>query len=174
MSDDNKFFRWVWRVNAVVLLLALIGGCACLAFQANAVFKWFPPSNTYTPAQLEPSGMFQPVPPKDGTAGKFELVVTEPGVVGKSQMLALVRQLARGMEGVSSGFSSQPGTQTVNILAVEPELAKAHWLFEGQNRWIVFHKAFAETGPDTALALEVIEEDTNKDGKVAPNDRHAF
>lgn len=171
MSDENKFFRFVWRFNA--LLLAL-GGLGVLASGAILLLLSIPTSNRYTPTQLEPSGLYQPVPPKDAKLSEFELVTTQPGVIGKAKLFALEKRLVRGADTINSSFSSDAGTQTVNILAVDIETSRAHWLFKGRNRWIVNRTPLAENGENTALALEVIEEDTNKDGKVAPNDRHVF
>lgn len=174
MTDDNRFFRWVWRFNA---LLVAAASCAYIANFAYTNSYWFQHPESSVP-ELEPSGLYKPVASSQSLPGKYDIGNSDPEVVGNTQLFVLVHHSGPEIEATNGAFSGEAGLQTVNILAVDAETKQSRWLFKGRNRWIVFKRPFSETAtagaPADAMAFEVIEEDTNKDGKVMPNDRHVF
>lgn len=169
MSDDNKFFRWVWRLNGLLLVLLLGGGLI-----GGAYFFWESYLiNHYVEAHyanvVKPN-LNAPVYALE-TADK-----TLPFLTGAPERLyALAERVAY-----------DPDKRTVhNILALNDEAKTSHWLFAPGKQVILDSEMlyqFPSGKRDEAvagyrlpgMALVVAEADTNKDGAVDEHDHQAL
>jgi hypothetical protein len=166
MSDENKFFRFVWRVNALVLLLALVGGGGWAAWQSYKLAHEARTDILFMPEQKGPSA--------------FSLQAADPSGVFSSGMPERLYYL------VENDTGAQDHATTRNILALNDKAKTSHWLFAQGKRAILdesmvykFAKrtADAEEGGGygfAALAIVVVENDTNRDGRFDAKDRQSL
>ena len=133
MSDENKFFRFVWRFNALIVAVAGLGVLALVAFAGyNIATRAFPIER--------PQGHFAPVPSAAEAKNTYRLrssgsiAFTKPG----AQEVDLVFSLgdwegnpsAYGLQDIS-GSSRSRETYNANLLLVNAETGEGHWLFSG-------------------------------------------
>jgi hypothetical protein len=188
MTDENKFFRYVWRFNAVVL--AFVAIAAAIAILGNILNPWRP-----TPP--EPAGHFAPVP--KGAENGFTYRLASHGesrLVGQEELIALDRWngspetygLKEMRLGASTSYIAQ--SRSVNLLAVNHTTVESHWIFKGYDRAIVGDDPVYDTVPlspgliplrpdqapssTIALVMTVVDSDTNKDGELSEKDRQSL
>jgi hypothetical protein len=191
MTDENRFFRYLWRFNALVLAgLGIAGACAAIG---SFLFPW-------RPAELAPKGGFAPIPA--AAEKEFTYRLEDGGVsqwVGQEGIAALERwkgaPASYGLEMkvmiAASSSRRWAGNRNVNMLAVNSGDASSHWLFKGYDRAILSDdliypgRTTAEQSADryaplefrsaaTALVMTVVDADTNGDGDLSEKDRQSF
>ena len=115
--DQNRFFKWIWRFNAVALALAM------LALAATFVQSYFFWSNFGAPAARQVVGALTT---PAGTS-KYHLRL-DFGREGRTvAVLALEDSQTRSVGGGS--YSGPPQSDIFNYLFVDPMTGAAHWLF---------------------------------------------
>jgi hypothetical protein len=123
MRKSQIFFRYVWRVNAVLILLAAaavtlgVGGLLVQEFGFKAA------RNREAEAGIAVSG----------TNAKSDLVLSRASVVEGTQVMRAELQRFPGEAKFSSGYSSE----TRNILFIEPGQKAAHWLLTDNDHIVV-------------------------------------
>jgi len=182
MSDDNRFFRWLGRVNAMLFFLAAAGVIVFVG--ANALI-WGPMSHDApTGAETKSGGdtysfggTIGMSSVATGTASITRLDGTDEGVMvlqrGGSNPYGLVSR---------SRSRSRFETSDVNFLLVDLKTMKNRWLFEGVKRDIgeVLEVRSSvpvpQNSPDpvTALLMPVAAADTDGDGKITRADGNAL
>jgi len=198
MAEDNKFFRWVWRFNGLVIALGVIA----LVIGAGVVWLW---SVFYPPKFDEPAGGFAPVPKdaeKNATYRIQELGYGAGNVTFVSEgmrerFLALRKWegapashgLANALELRTSSYYGRQGIDAVNLLIVNADSGESHWMFDGYNRAIASQEPIYAnpTGaivpgnrdtfgmdkpavPPVGAVLWVRDHDDNGDGKLDEKD----
>jgi hypothetical protein len=175
--DQNRFFRWVWRLNA--LLLAL-GGILIVGFAAkNLLFtpQWQPP----------PEGHFAPVPKDAEKDSTYRLEATNIGFAGENILSlhkwnGVPRSYGLAMEmRVSSSYMG--AIDGVNLLALSGSTGAGHWLFHGYKRVVVSEAGMVRDSvppvpgvvPNPiALVIQTIDADTNNDGEFTEKDKQSL
>ena len=177
MGDENRFFRFLWRCNAILLAAVGIAGVVAIVTLMVEFLGRSP--------WERPTGGFAPVPGKAEQNFTYRLDDGGSAEVGREQILALRRwDGAPGEHGLAamemaslSSNSYLPLHDTVNLLAVD-DAGKTHWLFRGYERRIIGQQAIKasaeENAPVTAIVFTVIDADTNKDGKFAEGDKKSL
>jgi hypothetical protein len=176
MGDENRFFRLLWRFNAILLAVVGVAGVVAIAAMAVDVLG-------RTPWE-RPTGGFAPVPGKAEQNATYRLDGSGFAALGREQILALRRwdgaPSAHGlqMDAVEMSRSSYfPMQDTVNAVAID-DSGKSHWLFRGYERRIVGQQAIRasleENAAVTAIVFTVLDADTNKDGKFSEGDRKSL
>jgi len=178
MTNKSRLFRYLWRFNAVVLAGIGIAVACVVAFSVLDGWRSDQPA---------PAGHFAPVP--QGAEKTFTYRLESNGVrqqVGQEELIALGRWAGSPESyGLSRGVSERvsPQSNRVNLLAVDQATAESHWLFKGYDRAIVADEVVYDTisqRPDhsssspVALAMLVIDSDTNKDGELTEKDRQSI
>jgi hypothetical protein len=186
--DQNGFFRWVWRLNA---LLLAVGGLFLLVMAIMAFFTrpWYGPT---------PEGHFAPVPKGAEKHSTYRIARLEISV-GHEDIFQLGRWDGSpneyGLQDiiVAPRSAVYTGPNTVNLLAVDDVSGASHWLFRGYDREIVRQETVTkrdeEPGPPTvaapgtpapygnhsiALVIHTIDADTDKDGELTGKDRQSL
>ena len=182
--DENRFFRFLWRFNAILLALAgvlLIGVLSTLLVQA-----WIT-RHAYQPV---PEGRFAPVPKAAEQNYTFRLSdQSNFGSLAEEQLYALQRYKGApssyGLADETVGSSSSDRfTDSVNLLAVNIITGASHWLFEGYRRAVVDQQSIYSGGPapvapaplakPIALVIRTVDKDTNNDGRFDFHDRQSL
>ena len=192
MTDDNKFFRWVWRFNALVVAVAGLGVLALVGFSFAATLM--------RPPYDKPAGGFTPVPPAAEQNATYRIEESSYGIGGitlvsggvRERMLALRRWegapssfgLANAIvERTSQSYVGREAVNAVNLLILNVETGDSHWMFAGYHRAIVTGEPVypvdpyiteasqAPSIPPGFMVLLVRDSDDNHDGKLDDKDR---
>jgi hypothetical protein len=198
MSDENRFFRFLWRLNAILVSLVCV---SVVIIVAVAVFNKFVGPRWQEPL---PVSYFAPVP--KGAEQKYTYRIeggyyaTELMVLANAnsneQLFPLRRWQGKPAEhgfaenpyglqdiGGSSSIvtSREPGVLTVNLLSVETNTGASHWLLPGYERSIAstdaiygtapLNGAIDRTTPAVASIIMVYDADSNKDGQYTAADQ---
>ena len=123
MGKSQKLFRYLWRINAVLILLAAgavtfgIGGLLVQEFGFKAA------RNREAEAGIAVAG----------PNSKLDLVLSRASVVEGTQVMRAQLQRFPGEAKFSSGYNSE----TRNILFIEPGQKAAHWLLPDNDHIVV-------------------------------------
>lgn len=195
MSDQNRFFRFLWRVNALLVLFAGITLGVVIARHYIEVFqleKYVPPVPAlgsaepvpeakpfYYLAALEPNQAFYAtyVP---GQNRRPWLSATDSD---SERLLALMRNDgALPLPNGTIDINYVPkAVEQVNFLAVDGATGESHWLLSGFKHAITKYEVLTDTPKDpanaavmTAVVMQVVEADTNKDGVLDYADKQTL
>jgi hypothetical protein len=176
--DSNRFFRVVWRLNAVLLAL---GGILIIGFAASNLL--------FTPHwQPAPEGVFAPVPKDAEKDSTYRLEPTSVGFTGES-ILSLhkwkgaPRSYGLAATELRDSSSYASAVDGVNLLALNDATGTGHWLFHGYRRAVLSEMGMTREGaapvpgvvPNAvALVIRTIDADTNNDGELAEKDRQSL
>jgi hypothetical protein len=179
MGDDNRFFRWLGRINAMLFFLAAAG--VIVVAGGNALIWGLYTREAPPPgAEAKNGGDTYAF---GGTIGGPSVVTGAPSITHLNGTDEGVMVLQRGGPR-GSGLDSVPRADAndVNFLLIDLKTMKTHWLFDGVKRDIgeVFEVRSSvpmqQNSPDsvTALLMTVAAADTNGDGKITQADDHAL
>jgi hypothetical protein len=178
MSDDNVFFRWLGRINAILFFLAIVGVIVLMSGETLMSGHSFPDVPVTAEAKNgDDTYTF------GGTFGGPFVAFGEPSIThldGADEGVMVLRRGGPRYAGFDS--VSRFGGGNVNFLLIDLKTMKTRWLFEGVRHDIgrVFEVRSsvpvlpASPAPVTALLMPVAEADTNGDGKITQADDHAL
>lgn len=166
-----RFFKWVWNINGLILLSGLIFGVISIAFilvsnlfeytdteqptlnlaqDENAEEKW---SLGY-PHEIEGSNFYYIPLESEKTS------VNSKGRVAKFS---------------SGGYRA---TRSKNVIFIDSNTNKSKWLFNTVNQLIIdikpIKKSTYKSSNVQTISYEVINNDTNNDGRFDSNDKPTF
>ena len=160
----NQFFRTVWRLNGVLILLALLlaAGAAVVGLVASLVFRVGDSSTDAPAAAVEGKARLE--------FGTMEEVSGTPYVI-----LPLVRREA------GKGFSSGDTSETRNLLFYDTSTGATRWLRPGHGGIVLEHQFLSgrrprgdedgrEPAPVRWIRYELADLDTDGDGEVTGRD----
>jgi len=179
MADDNKFFRWLGRINSLLFFAGILGLIAVVGIPA---LLWMT-----TPRE-------SPITEK-ATSDKDHYVFSGSGLSevtystiftrlnGTDEGIAVLQH--DGGEGNPYSLSRSRRTYdngVVNLLSIDLKTMKNRWVFHGVKRDIgnIYQIRVSVPVPEnaadpvTALLMAVADKDTNGDGSITPSDRHAL
>jgi len=172
MSDQNGFFRFVWRANGLLLLGLLLVLSGFLAFTQWKEWKSRQETDRYlATAKAQRAETSFTLQPADGA-----------GLFGEPTALYL-------LEEDTAPYMPEPHPAYIlvhNVLSVDQKAGTSHWLFAQGPQVILQERAFSEfpSGKDgeysasrplhQGIALVVAEGDSNKDGVVDDGDRQSL
>jgi hypothetical protein len=163
MTDSNRFFRFLWRANALVIF--------CVALLAGLLGLY---------------GLFYIV--KDNIRNREvtdvlivnpEQQVEEETILGYPRAIpgtTFVRiPLYREQKTDLSYYSKSSNANTVNEVFIDSATGNSVWLFKGTQRLIlgsvdILSKLKAEAPLATAIVYTVAEKDTDANGRLTPSD----
>jgi len=186
-SEENRFFRFLWRFDAILLALAgllLIGVLSTLLVEAWTM------RHAYQPL---PEGHFAPVPRSAEQSFTYRLSEQpELALLAQEQIYALQRYKGApstyGLADLTvSSASVDRFNDAVNLLAVNTVTGASRWLFEGYKRAVVDQQSIYGGGPPSvvpapgepietpiAIVIRTVNNDTNNDGRFDLRDRQAL
>ncbi len=154
MADENRFFRFLWRANAVLLFVA--GLCGVLFLSAAFVRTQL--SSMYSEQPTTPDNVLIGKPTPE-TEASFELSPSGAAFKGTSTLLYELdryagphhREFETGTPDVNPygladvRVGSGQYQYTVNLLEMDSTNAKTHWLFRGTNQ-IIWRQEYLTKG----------------------------
>jgi hypothetical protein len=133
MGDQNRFFIWVWRFNAILLAVLFL---ALIWFVAVSPLINFRPPGMQTENFAPPPG----APKEKNVSYRLENYGILEGT--NSVEFGLQRITTVETEGgvhLSSGYGRGENVDLVNILVADAVNDSAHWLFKGTDHLIYSH-----------------------------------
>lgn len=161
--EENRFFRIVWRCNAIVLLLAGVMTVGVLSYAGYEMVK----SVTRTRSTHNVVNMEQ------SSKGDEQYTLSELKHIsgGNHVMLTL-----ESNQDIDSGYYSKSARSERNYLFIDAHSGETRWLFP-DNRQIITETRFFETektdkgeGAVKAILYHVIKSDSTGDGRLTRND----
>lgn len=163
MSENNSFFRFIWRVNSLIILAIGLLGVSLLAygFIQNQSYK-------------EVSNIVNIQDNKDSKEN-YKLEANAQFLNDKYQVTPLV--LTQDYE---QSYYSKHTYSVKNYLFTDLENSKSYWLFKKNDKLILDlfrleKNNLISTSKDTkALMYLVVKEDTNNDARLSIQDRFSL
>lgn len=186
MTDDNKFFRWLWRINAI--LIAGVGLAAITMLMFSGLFSGYHPDNF----EVKPNEGQKPF---EYTIEAGSLNGNNSGIVtsatgsaealegtGEAYLFRVRKPAGSDRRVVVSSMSYFSGVWPVNILMLRGDTGQGQWLFSGDSRIVdgmfeVHALAPAQTpapNPVKGLLITVTDADTDGDGALTDRDRQSL
>jgi hypothetical protein len=172
--DSNLFFRFLGRVNTVLITLA--GIVVLIAFISSEM--WFLPfeGGRRGGQLIEPEDRFRLAAV---TERPIDSTFTVPD--GWSEAVMMLQRGGLPYRDIGLSSSGRVREDGANILLIDMISAKTRWLFAGTARDISYTSfvhgpktAALVDGPVTALLLAVADADTNHDGEIDNRDDDAL
>ncbi|MDE2134384.1 MAG: hypothetical protein KGM97_09340 [Alphaproteobacteria bacterium] len=153
MKDVEKFFRYLWRFNAVAM--AVIGLGVIVAFAGFLL------SALWSAPRSDRAGTFVAVPKSARHGYTYGLGNDAFRLAGTSEEVFVLERW--------KGDDSPSGARNVNLLVVNGDTAASHWLFRGNAQLILsrdeVHASdianYNALSPVTALVLTVADAGTD-------------
>lgn len=173
MTDSNPFFRFVWRVNALVILAtALVAALALasfVAFNIGSVLRELGIPDEFEPAprSADPRSPAPALPPQI-RIGSFQ-------AAGPVYYAPLYRGLDRGGMTFGSSSGSNYDASALNLVFFNPATNEVRRLLPDEKGLITQQIALRDgaelSGRIRALLLTYVAADTDGDGRVSESDR---
>lgn len=173
------FFKWLWRVNAVLVFLVLASAIAYLALLLQQRTPQ-PLASFFDPAPPSPVAVEKPKPTYIYDLEK-DLLIGADTNQENFEIYRLVRW------GKIEGHPAAPEAATaVNLLVADRKTGANKWLFAGfdraivnqepilTGRWYWHEPEIDDDIPVEIVVLKVIEADTNSDGVLTLADRQTL
>lgn len=162
----QRFFRYVWRTNGVLIFLAALGAICLVLFVMYQMFSdrgHFP----HDQGPVEVAGT--------KVAGGHESLGDLKRVRGTDFYMAPLYAHELPTLGLSSGYS----LDTLNYLFFDLRASGAHWLVPGRQQVFSWHQALAwpcdeESAPVVGHLFQVVNVDTNGDARLTGDDHSSL
>ncbi|TAL40195.1 MAG: hypothetical protein EPN97_00520 [Alphaproteobacteria bacterium] len=167
ISDNNKFFRFVWRFNAIVIAG---GAVLCILLGSFAAIK-------ILKSETRTRHVTNLVNLGNQTEIKDELVVGSPRMMAGTDYAEA--PLYRVQSYDMSYYSKSSGRNDVNFLFFDGRTGESKWLMPTTAQLFIAHEALVEK-PDNITAgknkvigivYTVVEKDTNGDSRLTEKDK---
>ncbi|MGI9413694.1 MAG: hypothetical protein ACR2PM_08490 [Hyphomicrobiales bacterium] len=169
MSKVSRFFRYIWRINAVLLLFTGLLATAAGGVLIYSTYEYFyPAAEPYyslrgtTYARIDE----QPEPAKSVRLGAFQQLRGIPEVIAPF-----------GLIHTRPVLSSQVNTAEVVDYLVVNSVQGTSWWLRGKETGVVLRRwdiAEDDAAPVSLIAVSVIPADSNGDGKYSSGDERHF
>ncbi len=163
----RKFFAWVWRVNGLLILLAsAIAVILLTVFVASQLRDWFETRQASDVVNL----VGDEVQWTRSHLGQFEQIAGT----------GVLRAALNVEQEYELGTISKETTSVQNYLYFEPRTRQSYWLLPGYRGLVLRDHSYPEqvyddaTKPVVATLFELIDADSNGDGKLSYSDRLAL
>ncbi len=172
--ETNVFFRWIWRINSILIFLGALGLVGLISYELlRGLFRSPPETPVVTNVAEDPTGIENWVLGRmeemSGTNFAMIRLVSENNEV----LLPKSSYLASG----SGYFRSNKGPAK-NVLFVDTKNNTSHWLFPDNSQIVSDSEPFPirsyskHTKTITKVVFyEVVEKDTNGDGVKNESDK---
>ncbi|NEP53218.1 MAG: hypothetical protein F6K65_32225 [Moorea sp. SIO3C2] len=165
--EDNKFFRFVWRFNAIVIMASGLLAIAVLAFAAIEIVR----STTRDRQGIN----IVNVDDDSSSSQDWEL-----GNLREVDGTTYLMVPLYSDQSYTQSYYSKSTRSTRNYLFLDSETGKSKWLFANNDYLIASDRLISETNnktnnsgeskPVIAVLYHLIKKDTNGDGRLTNDD----
>jgi hypothetical protein len=176
--EENRFFKWIWRVNNIAVFIGLMG--FFYLFYVNEIRRnhHVEPREVITSVAKDPKGL-----------EKWVLQATHERYASDYTLLSLVSEnnKVKVMNHISSYSKSAYYSDTAkNILFINTKDNSSSWLFKGNNQLILNYSSLMESDRISSFGSQkreskpqiiyykIIDKDTNDDKIITEEDKPNF
>ena len=170
---SDKFFKWIWNVNGLILFVGIVIAVLFISYQLISVlfkndFVEQPTLNLAQDNKKEEKWSLG-YPRKVGKTD-FHYIPLESEKLTAEKRSSSIRNFSSG---------SYNPTRSKNVLLINGITNKSYWLFKTIDQLIIEIKPFVanefnENIMTRAISYEVINNDTNQDGKLDNSDKRTY
>lgn len=182
--DENKFFKWIWRFNALAIFVALlIMGALILEhlYQQFSIEEITPTPVINLAEDPEEKEMWQLGEAIEINGSGYVLMplVSQNNEAEVREERSGFNNFSGGTYGISGGYY-YPQNPTKNILFLNTQTNESYWMFENANMLIydieLYPRFYTGQRKDytTSILYKVRNKDSNKDGVVNKEDRRGL
>lgn len=164
MTDKSRLFQWVWRLNALLILIIGVGSLLVLAYSYVALWGAIT-------GEKQCPGM---VNLDDSATYKQQWQYST--VIGLDGVDHVMVTLKSGQRFAQENYSKY--TESVrNLLFINTQTNENHWLLPDNDRLILEHIALSELPFNTperyvrVIVFTVVEQDSNDDKRLTSEDK---
>jgi hypothetical protein len=173
---SERFFKWIWNLNGVILFLGIVLGTLIIGYELTTpLFKKVSVAPTTLnladdESDEEKWSLGRPI--KIGETDHYYIPL-------ESEKLTVVSKKVE-VEAFSGGSSSYyTYTRSKNALFLNGKTNNSAWLFKSVNQLItdinvLSNSEYSQSSTPQSLSYEVINSDTNQDGKLDNSDKRTF
>lgn len=174
--DNNKFFKWIWRLNGLIVFFGVGLVLVIVVYEmARPLFRETPEEQIITSVADDPEGEEKWVlgHPKGLSSSDYIAIP----LVSENDKIASKK--SRGHI-ISSGGPYWPSGTAKNILFINTKSNEASWLFPSNNQLIDSFSEFPSVSKSekkknediqTLIFYVLINKDTNGDGMLSADDK---
>ncbi|NEQ87560.1 MAG: hypothetical protein F6K26_48425 [Moorea sp. SIO2I5] len=165
--EDNKFFRFVWRFNAIVIMASGLLAIAVLAFAAIEIVR-------STTRERQGINILN-VDDDSSSSQEWEL-----GNLREVDGTTYLMVPLYSDQSYTQSYYSKSTRSTRNYLFLDSETGNSKWLFANNDYLIASDRFISgtndkennrlESKPVIAVLYQLIKQDTNGDGRLTNND----
>lgn len=174
--NSDKFFKWVWNLNGIILLVGVLIATALISVQlVTTVFNdndVEPPALNLADDKNEEEKQRLGYPRRVGETDFYYIEL-------ESEKLTVEASIQAEAE-VRAMFSSKyKPTRSKNVMFINGKTNYANWLFDTTDQLItdispLYLSEFDSQSKAAGIAYHVIKNDTNNDGLLSNEDKSTF
>ncbi|WKD24463.1 hypothetical protein NDQ71_05115 [Pseudoalteromonas sp. KG3] len=174
--NSDKFFKWVWNLNGIILLVGVLIATALISVQlVTTVFNdndVEPPALNLADDKNEEEKWRLGYPRRVGETDFYYIEL-------ESEKLTVEASIQAEAE-VRAMFSSKyKPTRSKNVMFINGKTNYANWLFDTTDQLItdispLYLSEFDSQSKAAGIAYHVIKNDTNNDGLLSNEDKSTF
>jgi hypothetical protein len=163
MTDGNRFFKFVWRVNALAIFcVALLAGLLCL-YALYSIFQ----------DKTRDRGVTDLLVVNPEQKVQEEVILGYPSAIAGTSMVRV--PLYREQKTELRYYSKSSSANIVNELFVNGLTGESVWLFKGAQRLIlnsvnILQKLKSETPVVSSIVYTLVDKDTDANGRLTASD----
>jgi len=172
--NSDKFFKWVWNLNGIILLVGVLIATALISVQlVTTVFNdndVEPPALNLADDKNEEEKWRLGYPRRVGETDFYYIELESEKLTVEASIQAEVRAM----------FSSKyKPTRSKNVMFINGKTNYANWLFDTTDQLIadispLYLSEFDSQSKAAGIAYHVIKNDTNNDGLLSNEDKSTF
>jgi hypothetical protein len=163
--EENKFFKYLWRVNGVVLLIVGFLAIGVLTFAGYKIYS----------ETMRERGQVSIVniQPKAEIKEKWEL-----GYMSKVPGTSIIILSLNSDQSYSQSYYNKSTLSARNYLFIDAENNTKHWLFKTNQQLVIsiekMTKHIEQKNRMTTILYKIVKEDTNNDKRLTNKDLYTI
>ncbi|MBB1422342.1 hypothetical protein H5200_10470 [Pseudoalteromonas sp. SG43-7] len=179
--NSDKFFKWVWNLNGIILLVGVLIATALISVQlVTTVFNdndVEPPALNLADDKNEEEKWRLGYPQRVGETDFYYIELESEKLTVEADTERGLGQVVENFSG-SSYYKNRP-TRSKNVMFINGKTNYANWLFDTTDQLItdispLYLSEFDSQSKAAGIAYHVIKNDTNNDGLLSNEDKSTF
>lgn len=167
--EENRFFKWIWRINNIAVFIGLIG--FFYLFYKNEIQRnsYNEPREVITSVAEDPKGLEKWVLEENHEAYDSDYILLS--LVSKNNKIKRINQISSYSKGRYYSDTAK------NILFINTKENSSSWLFKGNSQLILRYHSLLSPKKEIntkVIYYEVIDKDTNGDKVITEDDKSNF
>ncbi|KPH60202.1 hypothetical protein AMS58_18465 [Pseudoalteromonas porphyrae] len=178
---SETFFKWVWNLNGLILLLGIVIGTLLISYQlAQTIFSdnyIEPPTLNLADDKNEEEKWRLGYPQRIGKTDFYFIELESEKLTIEAETEREFGQVTENFNG--SSYYKYNATRSKNVMFINGKTNHSNWLFSTTDQLILdiqplYLSEFDSQSSAAGIAYDVIKNDTNNDGLLNSDDKSTF